>query len=135
MSRTILDSELRSWEAYATTGDYGLTAPAKIAFRCTSDSSQRPRIVDFEGDKSDAERAVRAAVRIQVDIPGGSSTGSGSIIDRRGYVLTNFHVVGFTRHGEHGGLPGALLGDGQRVQIAMVPMAPEADQANGAGEG
>jgi hypothetical protein len=60
MSRTILDSELRSWEAYATTGDFGLTAPAKIAFRCTSDSSQRPRIVDFEGDKSDAERAVQA---------------------------------------------------------------------------
>lgn len=73
-------------------------------------------------DLTDAatERAVRAAVRIQVDIPGGSSTGSGSIVDRRGYVLTNFHVVGFTRHGEHGGGPGTLLGDGQHVQIAMV---------------
>ena len=73
-------------------------------------------------DLTDAatERAVRAAVRIQVDLPNGSSTGSGSIIDRRGYVLTNFHVVGFTRHGDTGGVPGAFLGDGQRVQIAMV---------------
>ena len=73
-------------------------------------------------DLTDAatERAVRAAVRIQVDLPNGSSTGSGSIIDRRGYVLTNFHVVGFTRHGDTGGVPGAFLGDGQRVQVAMV---------------
>jgi hypothetical protein len=60
MSRTIIDRELKSWEAYATTGDFGLTAPAKIAFRCTSDGSQRPRVVDFEGDKSEAERAVLA---------------------------------------------------------------------------
>jgi hypothetical protein len=58
MNRTILDSELRSWEVYATTGDFGLAAPAKLAFRCTSDGSPRPRIADFQGDKSDAERAV-----------------------------------------------------------------------------
>jgi serine protease Do len=73
-------------------------------------------------DLSDAatERAVRAAVRIQVDIPGGSSIGSGTMIDRRGYVLTNFHVVGFVMHGEHGGAPGQMIGDGQHVQIATV---------------
>jgi hypothetical protein len=60
MSRTILDRDLRSWEAYATTGDFGLTAPAKIAFRCTSDGSRRPRVTEVQGDKSDAERAVLA---------------------------------------------------------------------------
>ena len=69
------------------------------------------------------ERCVRAAVRIQVDLPGGSSTGSGSIIDERGYVLTNFHVVGFSRHGEHGGAPGGFYGDGEHVQIATVTSA------------
>jgi hypothetical protein len=69
------------------------------------------------------ERCTRAAVRIQVDLPGGSSTGSGSIIDERGYVLTNFHVVGFTRHGERGGAPGAFFGDGEHVQIATVSSA------------
>ena len=58
MKRTILDRDLRSWEVYATTGDFGAPAPAKIAFRCTSDESARPRIADFAGDKSDAERAV-----------------------------------------------------------------------------
>ena len=58
MTRTILDKELRSWEVYATTGDFGLAAPAKLAFRCTSDGSPRPRVADFQGDKSDAERAV-----------------------------------------------------------------------------
>lgn len=69
------------------------------------------------------ERCTRAAVRIQVDLPGGSSTGSGSIIDERGYVLTNFHVVGFARHGERGGAPGGFYGDGEHVQIATVTSA------------
>lgn len=69
------------------------------------------------------ERCTRAAVRIQVDLPGGSSIGSGSIIDERGYVLTNFHVVGFARHGERGGAPGTLYGDGEHVQIATVTSA------------
>jgi serine protease Do len=73
------------------------------------------------------ERCVRAAVRLQVDVAGpggrtGTSTGSGSIIDPRGYVLTNFHVVGLTRWSP-AGMPGAFLGDGQHVQVAMVDSA------------
>ena len=44
------------------------------------------------------ERCVRSAVRVQVDVTDGagrtgSSTGSGAMIDPRGYVLTNFHVA------------------------------------------
>lgn len=79
------------------------------------------------------DRCVRSAVRVQVDVtgPGGrvsSSTGSGSIIDPRGYVLTNFHVVGNARWSAMG-LPGTFLGDGQHIQIATVEDARHAAQA------
>ncbi len=67
------------------------------------------------------ERCTRAAVRIQVETAGGTSVGSGSIIDADGYVLTNFHVVGHVRHGEHGG-PGTFY-DAEHVQIATVSSA------------
>jgi hypothetical protein len=59
--RTILDRDLRWWEVYATTGDFGSANPAKVAFRCTSDAWQRPRVFLFPGDKSDAEKAVAQA--------------------------------------------------------------------------
>ena len=59
--RTILDRELRRWEVFATTGDFGSPNPAKLAFRCTSDAGLRPRILVFAGDKSDAEQAVAEA--------------------------------------------------------------------------
>ena len=71
------------------------------------------------------DRCTRAAVRIQVEMGGTTSIGSGSIIDARGYVLTNFHVVGHVRHGEHAG-PGTLYGaasDAERIQIATVTSA------------
>jgi S1-C subfamily serine protease len=70
-----------------------------------------------------SDRCTRAAVRIQVDVPGGSSSGSGSIIDSRGYVLTNFHVLGVVNHGERSGAPGTFYGDGEHVQIATVTSA------------
>ena len=47
--RTILDRDLRWWEVYATTGDFGSANPAKVAFRCTSDAWQRPRVFLFPG--------------------------------------------------------------------------------------
>jgi hypothetical protein len=58
MNRIILDRDLKSWEVYATSGDFGAPAPAKMGFRCTSDPAARPRLAEFAGDKSDAERAV-----------------------------------------------------------------------------
>ena len=76
------------------------------------------RAQDLEATITD--RGVRAAVRVQVDVAGGSSAGSGAFVDPRGYVLTNLHVVGFVRHGERGGVPGTFFGDGQHVQIATV---------------
>ena len=56
--RTILDRDLRRWEVYATTGEFGSANPAKLAFRCTTDAWQRPRVFVYDGDKSDAERCV-----------------------------------------------------------------------------
>lgn len=69
------------------------------------------------------ERCVQAAVRLEVDLARGTSTGSGTIIDPRGYILTNFHVVGFTRHEEGMGVPGGFYGDGAHIRIATVSSA------------
>lgn len=74
-------------------------------------------------------RAVRASVKITAEwLPstcGGrfqgrspASTGSGSIIDPRGYILTNFHVVGHTRPGN--GVPGTFFNPQNEVRIALA---------------
>ncbi len=67
-----------------------------------------------------SDRCVRATVRVEMDLENGSGTssGSGSLIDPRGYVLTNFHVVG--HHGPDTGPPGTLLNRRNRVRIGMV---------------
>ncbi|HEY8432132.1 MAG TPA: serine protease, partial [Sandaracinaceae bacterium] len=48
---------------------------------------------------------------------------SGSIIDARGYVLTNFHVVGHTHPGD--GAPGTFINPANEVRLAMVSSARE----------
>lgn len=58
MPRLIHDDALRTWEVFASTGDYGAADPARIVFRCTTEPGVRPRSVRLDGDKSDAERAV-----------------------------------------------------------------------------
>ncbi len=58
--RTIQDDSFRTWEAYATTGDYGFSDPARIVFRCLADPDERARAVTIDGDKSDAEAQVRS---------------------------------------------------------------------------
>lgn len=55
MSRTILDDGLNTWEIYATSGDFGYADPARIVFRCLTDSGERARAVELGGDKSEAE--------------------------------------------------------------------------------
>ncbi len=59
MGRMILDGELRRWEAYATTGEYGFPDHARVVYRCVSDTGVRARTWRLEGDKSDAEATVR----------------------------------------------------------------------------
>lgn len=81
-----------------------------------------PRAPSFAQDLSDeaTDHCVRAAAKIVMltDSGRGGSTGSGSIIDPRGYVLTNFHVVGHV-HPETG-QPGTLLNSRNRVLVATV---------------
>lgn len=61
MATTIVDRDFRTWEVYATTGDYGFAEPARIVFHCTSDPRIRARSVKIEGDHADAERLVATA--------------------------------------------------------------------------
>ncbi len=73
-------------------------------------------------------RAVRAAVKITAQGPGRqTSTGSGSVIDARGYVLTNFHVVGHTQPGD--GAPGTFINVSNEVRLAMVDSARDSAEA------
>ncbi|MCC6874517.1 MAG: trypsin-like peptidase domain-containing protein [Sandaracinaceae bacterium] len=69
------------------------------------------------------QRAVRAAVKLTARTAQGEATGSGSIIDPRGYVLTNFHVVGHVEPGD--GRPGSLYDASNRIEIAVVASARE----------
>ena len=72
------------------------------------------------------EACIRAAVKVVAIDPNGRAlgTGSGSMIDPRGYVLTNFHVVGNTRP-DHG-VPGTLHNPENLVHIATVAHARQA---------
>ena len=56
-------------------------------------------------------------------IPREGSTGSGSIIDQRGFVLTNYHVI------EEANRVFVTLADGERLEGAVVGTDPENDLA------
>lgn len=58
MARTFQDDGFRTWEAYASSGKFGVPDRARIVFCCLSDPSLRARYVRIDGDKSDAEREV-----------------------------------------------------------------------------
>ena len=49
---------------------------------------------------------------------GQGSTGSGTIVDPRGYILTSFHVVGFVDPKK--GVPGQLINSTNRYRVAVV---------------
>ena len=83
----------------------------------------------LSGSNIDAVReAVIAKVRpsvveVNVSIPGGSGIGSGVIVDRRGYIVTNNHVVNNAQSIE------VVLYNGTRLQAQLVGTDPADDLA------
>ena len=58
MSRTFIDNNLLTWEAYASGGKFGLAIRPKIVFHCISEPERRARHVTREGDEADAEQTL-----------------------------------------------------------------------------
>lgn len=58
MSRVFTDKEMLTWEAFASTGPFGLPRPSAIVFQCLSDPDRRARRVRHEDDNASAERLV-----------------------------------------------------------------------------
>ena len=58
MSRVFTDQDLLNWEAYASSGRFGLAEGPRIIFHCLSEQDRRARYVLYEGDEADAEEAV-----------------------------------------------------------------------------
>jgi len=58
MSHTFTDENLMTWEAYASSGRFGLAVRPSIVFNCLSDPTVRPRYVERPGDEADAEEQV-----------------------------------------------------------------------------
>lgn len=58
MSHTFTDENLLTWEAYASSGHFGLAVRPRIVFNCLSDTSLQQRYVERPGDEADAEEQV-----------------------------------------------------------------------------
>jgi len=58
MSHTFTDDNLLTWEAYASSGDFGLAIHPRIVFNCLSDPARPPRYVERPGVEADAEEQV-----------------------------------------------------------------------------
>ncbi len=58
MSRTFVDPDLLMWEAYASTGDFGLPLHPRIIFHCLSAPELRARFVVHGHDEADTAEAV-----------------------------------------------------------------------------
>jgi hypothetical protein len=61
MSRIFSDSDLLTWEAYASGGQWGLPNQPKIVFNCVSDPHSAARYITFDGHNGEAEDAVHKA--------------------------------------------------------------------------
>ncbi|HEX6750061.1 MAG TPA: hypothetical protein VF092_22395 [Longimicrobium sp.] len=58
MSHTFTDENLLTWEAFASSGNFGLAIRPRIVFNCLSDPNRPPRYVERPGDEADAEEQV-----------------------------------------------------------------------------
>ena len=61
MARSFQDTNFLVWEAFPSGGDFGLSTHPHVVFHCLTDRGLRPRFVEFEGDGSDAEKAIAEA--------------------------------------------------------------------------
>lgn len=59
--RRLVDADFREWEAYASTGRFGLPDRAYIIFHCLTDRGLTPRYVVADGGKAEVERTVVTA--------------------------------------------------------------------------
>jgi len=66
MSRTFLDHDFLTWEAYPSAGDQGYSERPHIVFNCLSDRLLPPRYFEIDGDEADAERLVVDATAPQL---------------------------------------------------------------------
>jgi S1-C subfamily serine protease len=88
------------------------------------------RVLEAEGRRVAVVEKVKPAV-VAILAPGGNNGGSGVVIDKDGYVLTNFHVVEATGPVRKCGLPDGILYDGVLVgldkvgDVALVKLQPK----------
>jgi|1185.fasta_scaffold334408_2 hypothetical protein len=58
MSHTFTDENLLTWEAFASSGNFGFAVRPRIVFNCLSDPGRPPRYVERPGIEADAEEQV-----------------------------------------------------------------------------
>lgn len=58
MSQTFTDENLLTWEAFASSGDFGFATRPRVVFNCLSDPDTPPRYVERPGDEAGAEGQV-----------------------------------------------------------------------------
>jgi len=58
MSHTFTDENLLTWEAFASSGNFGFATRPRIVFNCVSDPDTPPRYLERPGDSADAEEQV-----------------------------------------------------------------------------
>jgi hypothetical protein len=62
MARTIQDENFLTWEVYPSGGHHGYSERPYLVFNCLTDRFQRPRLIELDGDASDAQTlTVRAS--------------------------------------------------------------------------
>jgi hypothetical protein len=89
---------------------------------CAEPASARAQ----ELTRAERERCITSVTRIEVDTPRGTLSGTGTVIDARGYVLTNFHVAGHAD--QRTGLPGTHHARRYRVAITRSERAEVEDR-------
>jgi S1-C subfamily serine protease len=112
-------------------GRSGTSTPTGNSSTGTLQTGAAPAVTvpPLSGNNIDAVReAVIAKVRpsvveVNVSIPGGSGIGSGVIVDRRGYIVTNNHVVSNAQSIQ------VVLYNGTKLQAQLVGTDPADDLA------